>query len=340
MRRRVLALIGVVLAATSATAAVQSGWRWPSLPAGVSAPAVPNDNAMSAIKVALGRRLFYDRMLSHDNSMACADCHQQAKGFTDGLPTHLGVTGEMGVRNVPGLANVAWRGGLTWTDAGITSLEAQAMVPMTGTKPVEMGMAGAGAELTRRLANDDCYRRMFAQAFPKAGGHVDFTQVTAALGAFQRTMISFDSDWDRFKGGQGQAVSALARKGAAQFSASGCASCHSGPDFTDGKVHYVGTAAAREADDPAYGGKPPPPGFEPPPEQFRTPSLRNVAVTGPWMHDGRSETIDNAIRRHAAAGLIGADMPALLAFMETLTDQRFLTDAALGPPSPSCPIAS
>lgn len=332
--------MGMVLAATGAAAAVQPGWRWPVFPAGVAAPALPADNGMSAVKVALGRRLFYDRALSHDNSMSCADCHQQAKGFTDGLPTHLGVTGEMGVRNVPGLANVAWRERLTWTDAGITTLEAQAMVPMTGTKPVEMGMAGDGMDLIRRLSRDECYNRMFAQAFPKAGGRMDFAQVTAALGAFQRTMISFNSDWDRYVGGQKDAVSALARKGAAQFAAAGCASCHSGADLTDGKVHYVGTAAAREADDPAYGGKPPPPGFEPPPEQFRTPSLRNVAVTGPWMHDGRSDTIDNAIRRHAAAGLVGADMPALMAFLQTLTDRTFLTSAALGPLPAACPIPS
>ena len=332
-------LIGAALLASGSMAA-RPGWRWPEFPTGVAAPNLPADNGMSAVKVALGRRLFYDRALSHDGSMACADCHQQARGFTDGQPTHKGVTGEMGVRNVPALANVAWRGQLTWTEAGLTSLEAQAMVPMTGTKPVEMGMAGNEVELMRRLGTDDCYRRLFARAFPGGNGGASFAKVTAALGAFQRTMISFDSPWDRHVAGDGEALSPLASAGAAQFRGAGCVSCHEGADFTDNKVHYVGTAAARESDDPAYGGKAPPPGFEPPPEQFRTPSLRNVAITGPWMHDGRSVRLDEAIRRHAASRLAGTDMSALVAFLESLTDRGFLTNAALGPPPAACPIRS
>lgn len=309
-------------------------WRWPHLPAGVAAPAVPADNGMTVAKVALGRRLFYDRALSQDGSMACADCHQQARGFSDGQPTHVGVTGDMGVRNVPGLVNLAWRSGFTWTEAGLHSLEAQAMVPMTGTKPVEMGMAGHEADLGPRLDADPCYRRLFAQAFPKVATGATYTKVTAALGAFQRTMISFGSPYDRGR------LSPLARKGMAQFATAGCTSCHGGPDFTDGQVHYVGTAALGEADNSFYGGKPPPPGFEPPPERFRTPSLRNVAVTGPWLHDGQSPSIDAAIRRHAAAQLVDVDMGALLAFLHSLTDRAFLSNSALGPPPAACPVST
>lgn len=287
---------------------------------------------MTAAKVALGRRLFYDRALSADGSMACADCHQQEKGFADGLATHRGVMGEMGVRNVPGLANVAWRSGLTWTEAGLSTLEQQAMVPMTGTKPVEMGLAQDDVGLARRIGADPCYRRMFAAAFPDAPSDLDFERVTAALAAFQRTMISFGSAHDH------GTLSPLAQRGARQFVAAGCGSCHSGPDFTDSKTHYVGTAAPQEVDAAAYGGKPLPPGFEPPPEQFRTPSLRNVAVTGPWLHDGQSPTIESAIRRHAAPMLVDVDMSALLAFLDALTDHDFLKNAALARPAATCPI--
>lgn len=333
MRSGVMMLIGASACLASAVMAGRTEWRWASLPKGVAAPALPTDNGMSAVKIALGRRLFYDRALSQDGSMACADCHQQAHGFSDGQPTHVGVTGDMGIRNVPGLTNVAWRTGLTWTDAGIGTLEAQAMVPMTGTMPVEMGMAGSDPELARRLDADPCYRRLFARAFPGEPGGASYARVTAALGAFQRTMISFGSAHDR------GTSSALARRGAAQFAASGCVSCHSGVDFTDGEVHYVGTAAPGEVDASAYGGKPLPPGFEPPPERFRTPSLRNVAVTGPWLHDGQSRSIELAIRRHAAPQLVDVDMPALLAFLESLTDQDFLTNSALGPPPATCPAA-
>ncbi|OAN54704.1 cytochrome-c peroxidase [Sphingobium sp. TCM1] len=334
MRVGIAAIIGATALLATGVMATGPDWQWQDLPAGLAAPILPADNPMSAAKVALGRRLFYDRALSRDGSMACADCHQQARGFSDGLPTHAGVTGDMGVRNVPGLANVAWRSGFTWTEAGITTLEAQAMVPMTGTRPVEMGMAGSDAELGQRLDADPCYRRLFVRAFPTAQGGATYAKVTAALGAFQRTMISFGSAHDR------GALSPLARKGATQFAASGCASCHGGADFTDGKVHYVGTAAPGEIDSSAYGGKPPPPGFEPPPERFRTPSLRNVAVTGPWLHDGQSRSIEAAIRRHAAAQLVGIDMPALLAFLDSLTDRPFLENRALGRPADACPAAT
>lgn len=332
MRAGIATIIGGAALLATGVVAGTPEWRWPAFPAGVSAPPSPADNGMSAVKVALGRRLFYDRILSQDRSMACADCHQQAHGFSDARPTHVGVTGEMGVRNVPDLANVAWRTGLTWTEAGIATLEAQAMIPMTGTKPVEMGMAGNDADLARRLGADPCYRRLFAQAFPGVKAGPTYAKVTAALGAFQRTMISFGSRHDK------GTSSPLARKGAEQFAAAGCASCHAGADFTDNQVHYVGTAAPGEIDS-LYGGKPTPPGFEPPPERFRTPSLRNVAVTGPWLHDGQSDSIESAIRRHAAVQLPGVDMIALLAFLDSLTDQDFLKNRAFGPPPAACPVA-
>lgn len=332
MRAGIAAIVGITWVLATGGVAGQPSWRWPHLPAGIAAPTVPIDNGMNAAKVALGRRLFYDRALSRDGSMACADCHQQSHGFSDGQPTHVGVTGDMGVRNVPGLTNLAWRSGFTWTEAGITSLEAQAMVPMTGTKPVEMGMAGYEAQLTQRLNADPCYRLLFLRAFSKAPDGANYVRVTQALGAFQRTMISFGSPHDRGM------LTPLAQKGAAQFAAAGCATCHSGPDLTDGQVHYVGTAALGEADGSLYGGKPLPPGFEPPPEQFRTPSLRNVAMTGPWLHDGQSPSMDAAIRRHAAAQLAGVDMSALLAFLDSLTDPDFLTNKDLGPPPAGCPV--
>lgn len=116
---------------------------------------VPRNNPMSAAKVELGRRLFYDADLSVDGTMACATCHEQHRAFSDGNPTHAGVHGEPGRRNVPGLANVGWLRTLTWADPRQSSLERQAAVPVMGTTPVEMGMAGQEAEITRRLTRDD-----------------------------------------------------------------------------------------------------------------------------------------------------------------------------------------
>lgn len=324
--------IGVTVMVAASGMAVRPAWQWRSLPPTVSAPIVPNGNTISAAKVALGRRLFYDRMLSKDGSMACADCHQQARGFTDGQPVHRGVTGEMGIRNVPGLANVGWRTQMTWTNPGVATLEEQALIPMTGTKPVEMGLAGHEAITAERLVTDSCYRRLFPAAFPGAA-KMDLKKIAIAISMFERTLISFGSPWDR------KTALPLARRGAAQFHAAGCASCHSGVNFTDDKVHYVGTAALGEVDNSAYGGKALPPGFEPPAEQFRTPSLRNVEVTGPWLHDGSSASVEDAIRRHASAGLSNADMPALMAFLASLTDKAFLTDPKFGSSAPACPTA-
>lgn len=338
---RNLAFAPVILASLASAAsaiAPVSTWRWPAFPSGVASPPVPADNAMNAAKVALGRRLFHDRALSADNSLSCADCHQQSHGFSDGQATHAGVTGEMGVRNVPGLANVGWRKGLTWADANLNTLEEQAMVPMTGTKPVEMGMAANDAQLKKRLAADPCYARLFQTAFPDRADAISFAQVSAALGAFQRTLIAFGTPYDRHRRGESGAMSAMAIRGMREFGRIGCASCHSGPHFTDDATHYTGTAAPGETDASAYGGKPLPPGFEPPVEQFRTPGLRNVAVTGPWLHDGSATSIDMAVRRHAASALADADMPAIIAFLEALTDRAFLADARFGPPGKICPV--
>ncbi len=128
---------------------------------------------MSVAKVELGRRLFYDADLSANGTMACAACHEQKRGFADGNAMRPGVHGDPGRRNVPGLANVAWRARLTIADPAIIDLEAQALVPLLGEHPVEMGMRGLETELSRRLGTNACYRRMFARAFPAERGRID-----------------------------------------------------------------------------------------------------------------------------------------------------------------------
>ncbi len=132
-------------------------------------PPVPPDNSMSAAKVALGRRLFYDADLSIDGTLSCATCHEQHRAFTEGNATHPGVGGVPGRRNVMALANVAYFDPLTWADPRQHSLEQQVAVPFAGTHPVEMGMAGKEKELAQRLAADPCYRRMFWRPSRNAG---------------------------------------------------------------------------------------------------------------------------------------------------------------------------
>lgn len=309
--------------------AVSAGpWRW-RLPEGIAPPAVPGDNAMSAARVALGRRLFYDADLSIDGTMACATCHEQRRGFADGNPTRPGVHGDPGRRNVPGLANVGWLTPLTWADPGLATLEKQALVPITGDHPVEMGMHGREAEVPARLGRDRCYRRMFAAAFPETRGRIDLEAVAKALAAFERTLISFDSPYDRRNA---TPLPPAAARGLALFGA-GCASCHAGPLFSDGRFHSIETKVG-EADaglgektgDPADRGR------------FRTPSLRNAALAPPYLHDGSTATITEAIRRHEAAKatLSETQLDDLTAFIDTLTDRRFVSDPRLAYPETSC----
>ncbi|WCM29449.1 cytochrome-c peroxidase [Sphingomonas sp. QA11] len=304
-------------------------WRW-ALPIGQSAPRVPADNAMSPAKIELGRRLFYDADLSIDGSMSCATCHEQHRAFADGNATHAGVHGDPGRRNVPGLANVAWAKSLTWGDTRIRTLEAQAMVPIAGLRPVEMGMAGQEAEIARRLGRDGCYADMFSAAFPEAKGRIDVAQVAKALAAFERTLISFDSPYDRWQHGDATAMPAQAAAGRRLFVAN-CAACHSGPLLSDGAFHRIIPPAPGDSGLGETNGRGADNG------RFRTPSLRNVALTAPYFHDGSAPTIEAAIRRHPGmAATADGNLLSLTAFLSMLTDRHFVTDKAFALPDVAC----
>ena len=319
--RIVLAL--VPLALTGAAPA----WQW-NLPAGIAPPAVPADNAMSAAKVELGRRLFYDADLSLDGTMACATCHEARHGFGDGNTTHPGVTGEAGRRNVPGLANVAWFSPLTHGDPGLTTLERQVAVPIMGTHPVEMGMKGREDQIAQRLGHDACYRRMFAEAFPESDGRIDLDTVAKAIASFERTLVSYDSAWDH------GAQSAEARGGERTFRRA-CAGCHAGVRFTDLGFHRLAPGLAqvdRAASDQGLYEKT---GREDDRGRFRTPSLRNVAMTGPWWHDGSATSLEEAIARHRLA-LRPGEVAGLIAFLRALDDPAFAANPATRLPDTAC----
>lgn len=322
-------LLGAACAAAAAATAA-GGWAWP---ADRAAPKLPGGNAMSAARVELGRRLFYDADLSVDGSMACSTCHVQRHAFADGNATHPGVHGDPGRRNVPGLANVAWAKSLTWGDPRVRTLEKQMLIPLTGTNPVEMGMRGREGEIAVRLGRDDCYVRMFRDAFPEAGGRIDIGTIGRALAAFQRSLISADTRYDRWLAGDASALDAEERQGARLFGRS-CASCHAGPDLTDGRFHRarfepgdrgLGEITGRRADD----------------GRFRTPGLRNVMLTAPYLHDGSARTVAEAIDRHPAVspGMAAADRQAIVRFLGALTDRAFVSDPRYALPRAACGIS-
>jgi cytochrome c peroxidase len=344
-------IFGAAFAAISvASFAATPAYVW-HLPPGVAPPPVPADNPMSDAKVMLGRRLFYDADLSADGTTSCATCHEQHRAFTEGNASHPGVGGVPGRRNEMALANVAYFTPLTWADPTQHQLEAQMRVPLLGNHPVEMGMAGRDGEVATRLGADSCYQQMFQAAFPEDKGRIDVGTVGKALAAFERTLISYDAPYDRFKRGDAGAISDTAKQGAALFSSLGCASCHAGANFTDLKFHDIGlyneggTGAypARDHGLIEISGKAADEGA------IRTPSLRNVALTGPYMHDGSVKSLADAIRRHldgaanplrdvALRGVKADDQQVtmLAAFLESLSDTGFVTNPDFALPKMAC----
>lgn len=362
-----LILIGLVWCLLSASALHQYQW---GLPGWVPIPIEPANNPMSQAKVDLGRHLFYDKRLSADQSMSCASCHQQDKAFTDGLSVATGVTGEKGARSAMSLANVAYLPVLTWSNPNLTALEVQALVPIFGEHPVEMGMAGKEKELFARLHADERYRELFLKAFPtEARQGLDalysLSTVTKALASFQRSLLSFDSPYDRYQyGGKKDAISASAKRGEALFFGEKmeCYHCHGGFNFTDNIQHSKLPLAERgfhntglfnidgkgsyPKSNPGIKELTGDPGDE---GKFRTPSLRNVALTAPYMHDGSIPTLEAVIREHyAIAGraakngkdpspmrsslIVGFEVSPqevndLVEFLNSLTDEGFIKNS-------------
>ena len=325
---RAIGLIALVVAAGLLGGARGEGWHW-ILPKGVAPPLVPRDNMLTGAKVSLGQRLFYDADLSINGTMACSTCHEQRRAFADGNATRPGVHGDPGRRNVPGLANVAWMTPLTWADPRLRALEAQVLVPVSGERPIEMGMKGNEAEIAKRLGRDGCYRRMFLAAFPEDQGRIDMTSVARALAAFERTMLSYDSPFDRYRRHEKIAWPEAAGRGLSLFRQR-CSGCHTGANFTDGAFHKI----ADVGDDIGLAdvtGKAADRG------RFRTAPLRNVALTGPYLHDGSARTIEGAIAAHRRIGVVTpVQMRSLVIFLNQLTDTGFVSNPRLAYPDTFC----
>jgi cytochrome c peroxidase len=364
--------VGWLVGVTTALAASTFDW---GLPAWVPEPVVPADNPMSAAKVELGRHLFYDTRLSANQQMACATCHHQDKAFTDGRARSPGVTGESAPRNSQSLANVAYMPVLTWANPLLTELEIQALIPLFGEHPVEMGMAGREQALFERLGSDPQYQRLFQAAFPeeaRQGAHSLFSlsTLTKALATFQRTMLSFDSPYDRYRyGGQPDAISPAAKRGEELFFSERmeCYHCHGGFLFNDNirhsrlpfpelGFHHTGlyNTDGRGSYPKGHEGLQEITGRADDHGLFRTPSLRNVAVTAPYMHDGSMATLHDVIRQHysvAGRATLEGQGPSplrsafiegfqvsddeindLVAFLASLTDEPFLNRQSLSNP--------
>ncbi|MEM6743235.1 MAG: cytochrome c peroxidase, partial [Pseudomonadota bacterium] len=301
---------------TAARPAILDAFRWP-MPAWMPPPPVPEDVAMTPELVELGRRLFYDSRLSADRRIACASCHQLELACAVGRRVAGGPHGAVGHRNSPSLTNVGYMPTLTWANPHFTTLEFQVLTPLFGTEPVEMGLAGQEAALFELLSADPYYAEAFPAALPDRPAP-DLYTITRALGAFQRTLISLNSPYDcATYYGEREAMSEAARRGQALFfdHRLECYHCHAGALFSDNlqtartpfpesAFHNTGLYSVDGA------GAYPPGGLglyeftgtRSDMGRFRTPSLRNVALTAPYMHDGSVATLEEAIRHYAAGG--------------------------------------
>jgi cytochrome c peroxidase len=326
-------------------------WDW-SLPKGFPGPFVPPDNPMSAAKVELGRYLFYDKQMSVNGKESCGSCHRQELAFTDGRAHAQGTTGQLHPSSSMSLVNVAYAPSLTWANPAIDSLEEQALTPMLGEEPVELGLKGYEQQFLSTLAHEPVYVKLFPAAFPGSTDPDTLENVTRAIASFERTIISMRSPYDRYRwGGDTAAISESAKRGEILFSSGergGCFQCHRGWNFTairfEGSDHHEGrpffnTGVATYSEPnrglfehshkPADIGK------------FRAPTLRNIAVTGPYMHDGSLRTLEDVIDHYAAGGkyehpnkshilrpftLTEMDKRDLIEFLRSLTDDELLHD--------------
>ena len=371
-----LAAVGLA-AATLAGQRAASDYPW-DLPPGVPPPRLTVGAPMTEARVELGRHLFYDTRLSGNGEQSCATCHIQALAFTDGRARGLGSTGERHPRGAMSLVNVAYRDALTWANPTLRSLEEQVLVPLFGTDPVELGLSGHEPRVYAALAASPVYRRLFAAAFPSLppdeegeGGVerlVTTDNVALALAAFQRSIVSFRSPYDRYRFHDDEtALSPAARRGMRLFFSgrARCGGCHLGHTVsTDLGLNLDGgskAATSPVSDPPVFlfhnTGLYNLPGPVPYPAdnagkythtgdledagQFRIPSLRNVAVTAPYMHDGSIAALGEVLDHYVAGGrapnprqsdsirplsLRDDERRDLIAFLQSLTDEALLRD--------------
>jgi cytochrome c peroxidase len=337
----------------------------PKLPPGVSAVlwklTVPSGAEPTPEKVALGEKLFKDKRLSADDSVSCETCHDPAKGFTDGKDRAVGIKNQKGMRNSPTVLNAMFNAAQFW-DGRAATLEDQAKLPILN--PIEMGQPSPEAVVTK-VRGLPGYSDEFQRVF---GRQVSYDDLAAAIAAFERTQYSGNSRFDRFIFGDDKALNASEKNGWALFNGKGrCNECHAAniasPLFSDQKFHNIGIAAhkqdfvqlAREAlgtvrlgdqkqiDELALQSKFSELGRflvtkqENDVGSFKTPTLRNIAITGPYMHDGSMVTLWDVMDHYNKGGVsnpfldggmqrLGLTEPEiddLVAFMFTLTDARF-----------------
>jgi len=284
----------------------------------------PEDNAYSAVKAKLGETLFFDTALSVSKTISCASCHNPGLSWSDGLPRAIGEAHTPLAYNAPSLLNVGWLERLGW-DGKFRNLESVAFTPIS--TPAMMNLPEE--DLIARLRSKPSYIDLFAQSFDD--GRISKHNIEYALATFERSIVSSQAPFDRWVNGDEQAISAEAKKGFAIFNGKArCAECHSGWNFTDGSYHDIGVSKENIGRGRFF------PTSIKLQYAFKTPTLRDVALTGPYMHDGSRATLEDVIALYDEGGidrpsraapikplhLTESEKADLVAFLETLTGEQ------------------
>jgi cytochrome c peroxidase len=300
------------------------------LPLGLQAAAayIPDNNPMSVKKIELGRKLYFDARLSRDGSVSCATCHDPDKGFSDARPTSAGIGGQTGNRNSPTVINRLFSKEQFW-DGRAADLEEQALGPIQN--PIEMGHTLPA--MTQGLEGIAAYAGEFEAAFGSPGINAD--RVAQAIASYERTVVSGNAPFDRYQAGDTKAMSESAVRGMALFNdaqKANCVTCHAGFNFTDESYHNLGVGMDKQFPDT---GRYTVTKSEVDRGAFRTPTLRNITQTGPYMHDGSETTLQDVIAFYDRGGkpnpnlskeirplnLSDQEKADLVAFLEALTGE-------------------
>lgn len=341
-------------------------------------PAAPANNPLTPAKAELGRHLFHDPRLSGNGTQSCATCHDQARAFTEPLATSVGSTGEVHPRNAQMLGNAVYNTTFNWANPEVREFELQHVTPITGTEPVELGVNdGNRAEMLARFRDDPQYQSLFAAAFPGEANPYTLDHIIRALASFSRTLLSYRAPIDRYFAGDEGALTESAQRGMALFNSDRleCNQCHGGFNFSDStrvsgneRPIFHNTGLYNILVSPDGVGDNYPPGNQglfdftgaPGDRGFmRAPSLRNIALTAPYNHDGSVASLAEVLDNYARGGRLVTSPPEragdgsnnnlrdgeihgftlteqekadLLAFFDSLTDQDFITDPRFANP--------
>lgn len=298
-----------------------------AVPEGFPAPVFPEGNELTPERWALGKRLFFDPVLSKDNTVSCASCHLPELGFTDGKAVSEGVEGRLGTRNAPTLGNVAYHPYFT-REGGVPTLEMQILVPIQEHAEFDFNIL----LIAERLNADNSYSQASRAAYGRAP---DAFVITRSIACFERTILSGGSRYDQFLNGKNSALTAAERRGKDLFFSEklACSQCHGGFNFTN--YAFENNGLYEDYPDP---GRFRLTGEEADRALFKVPTLRNVDVTAPFMHDGSLPTLEAVVEHYNSGGknhphksglvkplgLTAAEKADLLAFLEALTDNDFL----------------